>query len=265
MTVTLDYSPPNAAALLVFIDGVRQDTSAYTLSGTSLTFTGTVPSGTNNVQVVHLGLTQDVGVPSDDTISTAKIQDNAITTVKIQDDAVTSAKLANSLNITSGNSLTIDSGATITNNGTNGGGFGKVLQVVSTLKTDGYSTASATMADITGLNATITPSSTSSKILILSHIASGGPILIAYPFKLYRDSTAIAESTAGSGNNTYVGVRPGTSLQNFQITYLDSPSTTSSITYKWKTNGNGGTHSINVGSNTVYHGTSGITLLEIAG
>ena len=265
MTVTLDYAPPNEAALLVFIDGVRQDTSAYTLSGTSLTFTGTVPSGTNNVQVVHLGLTQDVGVPSDDTISTAKIQDNAITTVKIQDDAVTSAKLANSLNITSGNSLTIDSGATITNNGTNGGGFGKVLQVVSTLKTDGYSTASATMADITGLNATITPSSTSSKILILSHIASGGPILIAYPFKLYRDSTAIAESTAGSGNNTYVGVRPGTSLQNFQITYLDSPSTTSSITYKWKTNGNGGTHSINVGSNTVYHGTSGITLLEIAG
>ena len=117
MTVTLDASPPNEAALLVFIDGVRQDTSAYTVSGYSLTFTGTVPSGTNNVQVLHLGLTQDVGVPSDDTISTAKIQDNAITTVKIQDDAVTSAKLANSLNITSGNSLTIDSGATITNNG----------------------------------------------------------------------------------------------------------------------------------------------------
>jgi hypothetical protein len=173
--------------------------------------------------------------------------------------------IAGAITVPSGGSLTIDSGATITNNGTNGGGFGKVLQVVSTLKTDGYSTASATMADITGLNATITPSSTSSKILILSHIASGGPILIAYPFKLYRDSTAIAESTAGSGNNTYVGVRPGTSLQNFQITYLDSPSTTSSITYKWQTNGNGGTHSINVGSNTVYHGTSGITLLEIAG
>ena len=83
MTVTLDYSPPNAAALLVFIDGVRQDTSAYTLSGTSLTFTGAVPSGTNNVQVVHLGLTQDVGVPSDDTISTVKIQDGAVTSAKL--------------------------------------------------------------------------------------------------------------------------------------------------------------------------------------
>jgi len=74
MTVTLDYAPPNAAALLVFIDGVRQDTSAYTLAGgTSLTFTGTVPSGTNNVQVVHMGLTVDVGVPGDDTVTVAKL------------------------------------------------------------------------------------------------------------------------------------------------------------------------------------------------
>ena len=94
MTVTLDYSPPNAAALLVFIDGVRQDTSAYTLSGTSMTFTGTVPSGTNNVQVVHLGLTQDVAVPADDTITTAKLQDDAISTAKLSDNAVTLAKIA---------------------------------------------------------------------------------------------------------------------------------------------------------------------------
>ena len=88
MTVTLDYAPPNDAALLVFIDGVRQDTSAYNCTGTSCVFTGSVPSGTANVQVVHLGLTVDVGVPGDDTI----------TTVKIQDDAVTAAKLANSIN-----------------------------------------------------------------------------------------------------------------------------------------------------------------------
>jgi hypothetical protein len=96
MTVTLDYSPPNAAALLVFIDGVRQDTSAYTLSGTSLTFTGTVPSGTNNVQVVHLGIAQDTQVPVDDSVST----------VKIQDDAVTSAKL--DTNIAIDGDLTVD-------------------------------------------------------------------------------------------------------------------------------------------------------------
>ena len=74
MTVTLDYAPPNAAALLVFIDGVRQDTSAYTLAGTSMTFTGTVASGTNNVQVVHMGLTVDVGVPGDNSVTLAKME-----------------------------------------------------------------------------------------------------------------------------------------------------------------------------------------------
>ena len=85
MTVTLDYAPPNNAALLVFISGVRQDTSAYTLSGTSLTFTGTVPSGTDNVQVVHLGQLAEIPTPGDDTVSTAKIQDNAVTLVKLED------------------------------------------------------------------------------------------------------------------------------------------------------------------------------------
>ena len=94
MTVTLDYAPPNDAALLVFIDGVRQDTDAYNLVGTSLTFTGAVPTGTNNVQVVHMGLTLDVGVPGDDTVTAAKIQDDAVTAAKIATNAVGNAEMA---------------------------------------------------------------------------------------------------------------------------------------------------------------------------
>lgn len=99
MTVSLDYAPPNAAALLVFIDGVRQDTSAYTLVGTSMTFTGTVPSGTNNVQVVHMGLTVDVGTPGDGTVTSAKIVDGAIVNADINASAaISQSKL--SLDIT---------------------------------------------------------------------------------------------------------------------------------------------------------------------
>ena len=94
MTVSLDYAPPNEASLLVFISGVRQDTSAYNLSGTSLTFTGTVPSGTANVQVVHLGQLVGGGVPADDSISTAKIADDAVTSAKIATGAVGSSEIA---------------------------------------------------------------------------------------------------------------------------------------------------------------------------
>ena len=60
-TVALDYSPPNKASVLVFIEGVRQDTSAYNTSGTNLTFTGATPVGTNNIEVVQLGLQTPVG------------------------------------------------------------------------------------------------------------------------------------------------------------------------------------------------------------
>ena len=73
MTVTLDYAPPSLASILVFIDGVRQDTTAYTLSGTSLTFTGSVATGTNNVQVVHLGMGVDVGTPANSSVTAAKL------------------------------------------------------------------------------------------------------------------------------------------------------------------------------------------------
>ena len=51
---TLDVSPGNVLDIEVFVGNVRQDpNSAYTLSGTTLTFTGAPPSGTNNIYVVH--------------------------------------------------------------------------------------------------------------------------------------------------------------------------------------------------------------------
>jgi len=77
------------SSVLLFIDGVRQTpTDAYTVSGVTLTTTATTPSGTDNVTVMFMGDVVDIGAPSADTVSTAKIQD----------DAVTAAKLANSIN-----------------------------------------------------------------------------------------------------------------------------------------------------------------------
>ena len=78
---TLDNAPPNDASLLVFIDGVRQDTSAYNVTGTTLAFTAAPPTATNNIQAVHLGLLKDVATPGDDTVKVAQLDtDSAGTT-----------------------------------------------------------------------------------------------------------------------------------------------------------------------------------------
>jgi len=51
---TLDVAPSSTLDLEVFVGNVRQDpNSAYTLSGTTLSFTGAPPSGTNNIYVIH--------------------------------------------------------------------------------------------------------------------------------------------------------------------------------------------------------------------
>jgi len=73
---TLTRTPPNQASILVFVDGVFQRGSgnAYTLSGSTITFTGAPPAGTNNV-TVHYVATQNNSVPTvaDATITNAKL------------------------------------------------------------------------------------------------------------------------------------------------------------------------------------------------
>ena len=95
---TLDVAPGNVLDIEVFVGNVRQDpNSAYTLSGTTLTFTGAPPSGTNNVYVVHQAKSVGtIDVPALG-VSTASIQADAITEAKIADDAVESEHLNNNI------------------------------------------------------------------------------------------------------------------------------------------------------------------------
>ena len=132
--------------------------------------------------------------------------------------------------------ITIPSGATITNSGTaNGFGGGKVLQVVSAVLTSTFSSSSATFVD-SGLNVSITPSATSSKILVLVQTngssASGGGTYV----NLVRGSTDILLGDAATGMIQCSGgsENAGSEYENihFALTYLDSPSSTSSTTYK---------------------------------
>jgi len=147
---------------------------------------------------------------------------------------------------------------------------GMVLQVVSTTKTDAFSTTSTSFTDVTGLSATITPSSTNSKILVIvnTNISSSDENQLA---RLVRDTTAIGSGTSGSSLNgisfitSDIPVRYQSSPIGFN--YLDSPNTTSSITYKIQvTLAGAGTLYVNRRSLDASFGvSSSITLMEIAG
>lgn len=113
----------------------------------------------------------------------------------------------------------------------------RVLQVVSTTKTDTYtdSSASGTLTTITGLSATITPSSTTSQILIyvtLNYGANGGNRAI---FGLTGGNTATAYRGAAAGSRRQVATGAQSIDANdvvpVTMLYLDSPASTSAITY----------------------------------
>jgi hypothetical protein len=138
-----------------------------------------------------------------------------------------------------------------------GGGGGKVLQVVQGTTTTGAGNSTNTYAD-TGLSASITPTSATSKVLVMvNQIVDkrSGNVDSAIDLKIFRAATSILEST-------YI-FYTGTSLTLYGIAslvYLDSPSTTSATTYKTQFRNAIGAASVNVQQNG---NGSFITLLEI--
>ena len=118
-------------------------------------------------------------------------------------------------------------------------GTGKILQVVSTTKSDTFSAsiAAAGSSAVTGLTATITPSSTASKILVISTVhgaTSSGPSGSA-SYSLTRDGTLIAQPTS-PGSRIPMTIYSYGELANSVMAagtavYLDSPASTSSLVY----------------------------------
>ena len=146
-------------------------------------------------------------------------------------------------------------------------GVGKVLQVVHANSTSKITASTQTWT--TAVSASITPSSTSSKILILGTVTlsqTGGNVLGT---RFLRNSTVVGSLT---GQAQYLSTSNSGSwwLKSLSNNYLDSPNTTSSITYYAQGFGHEGTLNINSsnGDNMSYttgdsDGTSNITLIEI--
>ena len=90
----LTYAPASTAAIAVYVAGVYQAPSSYSLSGTTLNFTSAPAVGTSNIQVLHIGIGAMAGVPSDGSVTTAKIADSSVTSAKIVDGAIIPVDIA---------------------------------------------------------------------------------------------------------------------------------------------------------------------------
>lgn len=150
-----------------------------------------------------------------------------------------------------------------------------ILQVVSTAKTDTFSSTSTTFADVTGLTVTITPSSTSSKVLVMTTVPFG--------HSSATDFTGLTVAD-GSNNNLLLASSPGNrqpsfryslvndvnGLDNASFQFLHSPNTTSAFTYKVRAQTNSGTLYVNRSAGDADIGSRGrgvatITVMEVAG
>ena len=165
-------------------------------------------------------------------------------------------------------------GTVLTNATTTGFPAGSVLQVVSVAKTDVFTTASASLVDITGLSVSITPTSATSKILVLCslslNVTNGNYMAQAV---LFRGATRISVGDAAGSrtqSSAYATINGDRGRSPFSVTFLDSPATTSSTTYKFQgLVESGGTLYINQNASDIDNANNGrtastITLMEIA-
>ena len=151
---------------------------------------------------------------------------------------------------------------------------GQILQVFSTAKTDTFTTTSTSFVDITGLTVSITPSAANSKVLIHCVVNASQDVNAADMYiRLARGGTGIfLGDAAGSRNQITAFVDASTSswATNLAWTFLDSPSSTSALTYSIQTKVSASTGYVNRSesdpdSATGYRLPSSITVMEVSG
>ena len=203
----------NVNQFLVSLNGILQSpTTSFAVSGSTITFASNLVTGDVIDFIIVLGNTLDVGVPSDNTVSLAKL------TATGTKDATTFLR---------GDNTFAEAGG------------GKVLQVASVNWGGASGTTSGTyiQAD-SNFEVSLTPSSTSNKILILMgggniDITGSAQMEIGMFRKIGAGSFTEMTITDVDGNTSVkVGYQNlGFTLQSHSFNYLDSPNTTSAVTY----------------------------------
>ena len=156
-------------------------------------------------------------------------------------------------------------------------GNGGIIQIVQTVKTDTFvmSSNGDSWTDVTGLSVTITPKDSSNNVLVIPSFNMAASQAHRHGFRILRGTSMIFVGNTNSDNQRALGFQgnPPTNANNYHYTpvYLDSPSTTSAVTYKLQVRGEQNstdifinrTQSANTGPD-FFRGCSTITAMEVS-
>jgi hypothetical protein len=142
---------------------------------------------------------------------------------------------------------------------------GRIRQVVAATKTDTFTTTSTSMTDLTGMSVSITPISTSSKVLVLAFVNGGASTATGF-VQLVEAAAAVLIGDAASSRIRCTSVfMPNNSIgiDSNTIVYLSSPATTSAVTYKLQVKTDTGTLGINRSASDTDSASNGRTASSI--
>jgi len=212
---TLSSAVTNPQEIALFINNVRQNpNSSYTVSGTTLTLSSAT-TGTDVMYAVFLGKSVGTIAPALGSVTNDMLS-----------GSIANAKLTNSSITLNGSAVSLGGSATI--------GGGKIGQLVTMTHSTSVTTTSASFQD-SGATLNITPSATSSKVFVIAQVECGVTRSNAESYMslgIMRATTQIF-TQAQQGFGGYIG--NSNAYQNFGIqtlAYVDSPSSTSQLTYK---------------------------------
>ena len=210
-TYSLNRSVSSANEIELFLNNVRQEPiEAYTVSGLTLTLASAITSS-DTMYCIYQG--------------------KAIGTVSPSTNSVSNDMLVNSSVTVNGTSISLGGSETIT--------AGKIGQVIQSTYTsiDAQGTSAGTFYGV-GAGVNITPTSTSSKILVMVNLSTGFNSDGNSITRLIRgiggsDTGLLVSSGANLLNGTFGGFfhSDANRLTTINFSYLDSPSTTSQCTY----------------------------------
>jgi hypothetical protein len=214
----------------------------------------------NNDQGDITGVTAGTGISGGGTSGTVTVTNSMATAIDAKGDLIggtgadTFARLGVGAN---GTVLTADSAEATGLKWATAGGGGKVLQVIQATSATQVNVSTTTFTD-TGLSVTITPSSATSRVMIIATHAGSGKDTgnTSATFRLMRGATSIGTFAPIVG----VTGSTATDISNVTISYVDSPATTSATTYKTQLNSSDNIAKAFTGAGA---GTSTIIAMEI--